>query len=141
MTRLSLIILTCLILMSGLAYAKWERIGDDYAGIVTQYIDLSTIRRNGDLVQMWDLVNFKNIQTRGNISFVSSKGLREYDCPKGRVRVLAVTWLSEQMSTGSVIQSLSNEFIESEHYSSVCRNIPQKGFVTLFGFLPGPSLL
>ena len=55
MTRLLLIAL--LMLSNGPAYAEWVAIGSSDDG-VTAYADPDTIRRKGDLVEMWTLYDY-----------------------------------------------------------------------------------
>ena len=59
----SLIVL--LLLSSGPAYAEWVPVDEhDQAGTTesTSYVDLDTIRRNGDLVKMWVLFDYETRQ-------------------------------------------------------------------------------
>lgn len=70
------LLITLLLLGSGSAYAEWVKLsGDDR---VTSYTDPTTIRRNGNLVRMWDLVNFQTLRPSRNPYF-SIQAVREYD--------------------------------------------------------------
>jgi hypothetical protein len=59
MTRLFLI--TLLVLSSGPAYAEWVAVEKNYLlpGRQTVYVDPVTIRREGNLVTLWQLTDFK----------------------------------------------------------------------------------
>ena len=87
------------------ASAEWTRVDDtdDYI----QYVDRATIRRNGNLVKMWDSRDYKTVQTNVGYSYLSSKGQREYDCKEERTRLLAFLWFSGQMGSGKVVYSNS----------------------------------
>jgi hypothetical protein len=73
MTPRRLFLITLLVLSSSPAYAEWVEIGgNDQIGMTT-YADPGTIRRNGDLVKMWRLNDFKTVQTVEDNSFLSTK--------------------------------------------------------------------
>ena len=108
MTRL--ILITLLVLSSGPAYAEWVAIGySESLGGYTVYVDLDTIRRKGDLVKMWYLLDFETIQTVAGDSFLSSKSQHEYDCTEERDRILALTMFSGNMGSGKVVYSSSDK--------------------------------
>ena len=90
MKRLRLIIL--LFLSSSPAYADWVKVVT--TDNETIYFDSDTIRRKGDLVKMWSLLDYKTIQTVASVSFWSSKTQWEFDCAEERMRQLAYTWFS-----------------------------------------------
>jgi surface-adhesin protein E len=102
-------LITLLLLSSGLAYAEWVAVSSKDLGDVTVYANPDTIRRNGDLVKMWQLSDFTTVQTVEGDSYLSSKAEREYDCAEERTRVLAFTWFSANMGSGNVVYSNSNE--------------------------------
>ena len=102
-------LLTRLLLSSGLAYADWEDVTGNDQGDVTVYANPDTIRRNGDLVKMWQLSDFTTVQTVESDSYLSSKAEREYDCAEECTRVLAFTWFSGDMGGGTAVYSNSNE--------------------------------
>lgn len=106
MIRLLLIIL--LLLSSSPAFAEWVMVSDDSdeAGL-TVYVDPDTIRRNGDLVKSWELLDFKTVQTVAGNSFLSTKAQDEYDCAEERMRNLAITNFSGNMGRGKVFSNKS----------------------------------
>ena len=67
------VLITLLVLTNGPAYGEWVwASSNDQVGL-TIFIDPDTIRRNGDLVKLWQLYDYKTIQTVGGDSFLSSK--------------------------------------------------------------------
>lgn len=103
MTRLLLTTLLS-ILCTGPAYAEWVYVtGDDETGS-TIYVDPDTIRRNGNLVKMWDLRDRKTMEGYGSI-----KSQFEYDCAEDRQRKLASLMLSGHMGRGKVIVNSLDE--------------------------------
>jgi hypothetical protein len=93
------------LLSSGPAQAEWLSVDrNDELGVST-YIDPGTIRRNGNIVKRWEMMDFNTIQTAGNNSFLSVKMQKEYDCADDRFRILAVTEFSGKMGRGNVVYS------------------------------------
>ena len=105
MTRLILMLL--LVLSTAPAYAEWVRVSE--SAEATVYADPGTIRRNGNLVKMWNLYDFETIQTNADSSFLSSNGQGEYDCAEERRRGLAFAWFSGHMGHGKPVYSNSDE--------------------------------
>jgi hypothetical protein len=99
-----------LMLSSGPAFAEWVEVGGSEGKRgYTVYVDPDTVRRNGNLVKMWILYDFKNIQTIAGASILSSKAQTQYDCAGERSRELAFTWFSGNMGNGGVVLSDSDE--------------------------------
>jgi hypothetical protein len=95
-------LITLLVLNTGPAYAEWMAIGSSESlGGYTVYVDPDTIHRNGDLVKLWALTDYKTIQTVADRSFLSSKAQNEFDCADESQRELAVTWFSGNMGNGN----------------------------------------
>ena len=102
------LLITLLMLNSGPVYAEWVLTsGNDDAGL-TVYVDPDTIRRKGNLVKMWQLYDYKTIQTVAGDSLLSIKRYNEYDCTEERTRMLAYTWFSGNMGNGNVVYSTND---------------------------------
>jgi len=97
-------LITLLFLSNFPAYAEWVAVEKDYLlpGLQTVYVDPDTIHREGNLVTMWQLINFKWMQGngRGAHRFLSTKTHKEFDCAEKRLRLLAFTEFSRRMATG-----------------------------------------
>ena len=73
------------------------------------YYDPKTIRRDGDLVTLWQLTDYKWMQGNapfgtfmmGPHRFLSTKTHKEFDCARNRVRLLASSEFSWHMGTGT----------------------------------------
>jgi hypothetical protein len=97
-------LITLLFLSSVPAYAEWVVVEKDYLlpGLQTVYIDPDSIRREGNLVTMWQLIDFKWMQgsARGPTRFLSTKTQKQFDCADRLVRLLAFSEFSRRMGTG-----------------------------------------
>jgi len=103
------LLLTLLVLSSRPVYAGWVLTsGDDEAGL-TVYVDPDSIRRKGNLVKMWQLYDYKTVQTVAGDSLLSIKRYNEFDCTEERTRMLAYTWFSGNMASGKVVYSTPDE--------------------------------
>ena len=105
------LLITLLVLSSGSVHAEWVAVekNNELAGIMTVYVDPDTIRRKGNLVTMWQLYDYKAIQTVAGDSLLSIKRYNEYDCAEERTRMLAYTWFSGNMGSGHVVYSTPDE--------------------------------
>jgi hypothetical protein len=97
------------VLSGGPAYAEWVLTsGDDEVGLKV-YVDPESIRRKGNLAKMWQLYDYKTVQTVAGDSLLSIKRYNEFDCVDARTRMLAYTWFSGNMATGKVVYSTPDE--------------------------------
>jgi hypothetical protein len=110
---------TLLVLNSASVYAEWVAVEKDYLspGLQTVYIDPDSIRREGNFVTVWQLIDFKWMQgsARGPARFMSTKTHKQFDCAGKRVRLLAFTEYSHSMGTGIQVDG----HIDSGHWMSV----------------------
>ena len=95
-----------LLATAGAAGAGWTDVGEN-DGLI-QYVDLATIRRNGNLVKMWYLTDFKTVRTISGKSYLSSKAQSEYNCKEESSRTLALTWFDGKMGRGKVVFAYSD---------------------------------
>ena len=103
------LLLMVLILSSQPVYAEWVlSSGDDEVGLKV-YVDPATLRRNGSLVKMWQLYDYKTVQTVAGDSLLSMKRFNEYDCTEDRTRMLGYTWFSGNMGNGNVVYSTTEQ--------------------------------
>ena len=97
-------LITLLLLSSGSAYAEWVAVEKHYLlpGLQTVYVDPDSIRKEGNLVTIWQFVDFKWMQgsARGPARFLSTKTHKQFDCAKQRLRLLAFTEYSRNKGAG-----------------------------------------
>jgi Surface-adhesin protein E len=95
-------LITLLLLGSGPVYAEWTKVSYGQTGVIV-YVDFAANRRDGNRVKMWELFDYKTIQTQTGDPFMSFERQTEYDCAKEHYRMLAVTSFSGNMATGTVV--------------------------------------
>jgi len=91
------------------AYAEWVALDKDYLspGLQTVYIDPDSIRREGNMVTMWQLIDFKWMQGNAGLGrlgfgphrFLSTKTHKQFDCVEKRLRLLAYMEFLRHMGT------------------------------------------
>jgi len=98
------LLITFLVLSRGPVYAEWVALEKQYQspGQQTVYIESDTIRREGNLVTMVVLVDWKWAQGngRGAHRFLSTMTHKQFDCVGKRLRLLAYTEFLRHMGTG-----------------------------------------
>ena len=72
-------------------YCEWVKVTSGTTG--TQYIDFSTIKRNGKYLRVWDLIDFNNK--------TSQISLTQFDCDEERTMLISLTGYSGSMGTGT----------------------------------------
>lgn len=102
-----LLLFTLLVLSCEPAYAEWVKVGDGDEAGKTVYVDPATIRRDSNLVKMWQFYDYKTVQTVGGVRFLSAKEQWEFDCAEERSRVLALKEFSGNMGSGTVVDTNS----------------------------------
>lgn len=100
------ILLAVLSLTSGQARAEWVALDARYQShpLQTTYIDPGTTRREGHVVALSALIDWKAMQGgRTPTRFYSTKVTKQVDCAQNKVRALAATDYYGNMGTGEVI--------------------------------------
>jgi len=87
------------------ACAHWTRVAShDEADV---YADRSSIVKQGKMVKMWSLFNYRATQRKGEIAFLSHMTREQYDCDKERQRTLYFSMYSNGMGEGRRVYSRS----------------------------------
>jgi surface-adhesin protein E len=92
-------------------YAEWVSVDskvEEGLTVYTVYVDRDTIRRNGDVVKLWVMMDFKTRQIESSPPYLSVKSHREIDCTEERIRLVAVTAFSGNMGSGAILYRYSN---------------------------------
>ena len=112
------VLITLLVLSSGSVHAEWVAVekNNELAGIMTVYVDPDTILRTGNLVKMWQLIDYKTMQGgRSPSRFSSTKIQKQFDCAEERLRLLALTNFWGNMGTGEP----SGAYVEGGNWVAV----------------------
>ena len=100
---MKLLIAALLTVFSTSVLAEWTDVGgnDDQ----TTYADLSTLRKSGNRVKMWNLMDHKVVKTSkaNGMRYLSAVAQMEYDCKEETVNLLALIWYSKNMGAGEVV--------------------------------------
>lgn len=88
------------------AAAEWSYVFSSGDSSKVIYVDYSTIRKTGNLVQMWSLYDFSNIQhSKVGYSYISTLDFDEYNCSNSTSRKLSIVKYSGRMGSGKVVDS------------------------------------
>jgi hypothetical protein len=91
---------------SGAAAAWVEVAGNE---ITVAYADSGTIRRSGNMVRMWHLLDYANARRIEGIKpYLSIKMQDEYDCAQERTRTLSMSLYSGNMGAGEVLGTVTD---------------------------------
>jgi len=93
--------------LSGSAAAGWVEVGGNE--ITVAYADSGTIRRAGDMVKMWHLLDYATARSIEGIKpYLSIKVLDEYDCAQERARTISMSLHSGNMGVGEVLGTVTD---------------------------------
>ena len=98
------ILLLVLSFLCNSVFADWVLLSENE--FATQYIDPSTLKREGKFRRLWELNDYKTRQPEGHHSVRSKK---IYDCQGERWKYLSITAFSEPYGKGSTIYSSDDE--------------------------------
>lgn len=100
------LVITFLMQYVGPVSAAWVALEDQYQShpLQTRYIDPDTLHREGSVVTISALIDWKAMQGgRTPTRFYSTKLTKQFDCGGKRVRTLTATDYYGHMGTGEVI--------------------------------------
>ena len=98
------IALATLILLSAPAAAAWVKV--DAHGGIRFFVDPATLRRAGDVVKVWELVDFRSTQVRPDLKpFRSIRRLAEYDCRDDVSRQVTLSLHAGNMALGEIVHA------------------------------------
>ena len=100
-----LMLVTVLALCAGTAHSEWVEVDDgkDFKS----FIDIESIRRIGNMVQMRELYDFKSEQTAKGRTFLSAKYITEFDCEQVRSRFHEFSLYVGSMGSGRIVDGES----------------------------------
>lgn len=93
--------LLSLVVFSPTSHAKWIDIGDSH--LMTYYVDMANIRRDGNMAKVWTLIDFKSVQSLSNFTYLSTKNQYQVDCKEDISKLLYSVHFKSKMGTGDVV--------------------------------------
>lgn len=94
-----------LLLLSNTAGAEWTRV--EATEELDAYVDLATLHRQGNLVDMLALFDYKSAhQWSDYLLYWSTKTQKEYDCDSERYRTLNSAFHFDRMGAGQSIYTV-----------------------------------
>jgi hypothetical protein len=84
-------------------HAEWVEVVANAERGQTVYVDHETIHRNGDLVEMWTMYDYKTVQRAGKDEYMSRKVQNEFNCAQEVRRMLSVAEFSGNMGKGKIV--------------------------------------
>ena len=104
-----LLLILMLFFISNSVMAEWTALKWSHEdGGLTLYVDDTTIRKEGNIVKMLSLVDFKVVE-KDEVDLYSSRAQNEYDCKEKKIRQLYYSLYSDSMGKGKM------EHANSEH--------------------------
>jgi hypothetical protein len=102
----SAVVAAALTIMSNGAIAAWIDVGATET--VTAYVDTATIQAKGNVVTMWDLLDYKKAQEiPTGKTFRSVRAQTEYSCSNRNSRPLAASAHSDKMARGGTVHAVN----------------------------------
>jgi hypothetical protein len=89
-------------------FTGWRELtvtGSPKTGQIHILYDPSSVRREGDIAQVWELDNFEQPQSNALGNYLSAKSLREYNCNTNETRLVSFTVFSENDGKGNIVTS------------------------------------
>jgi len=119
------IIIACLLASSAAsAFAEWTFVSEvDTASL---YIDIQSIRKDGNLRKVWQLAQYNQLLKDGSMSRLYRQ---EYDCKAERRRIYDVRSYSGPMATGQLIYSTPDD--SPGNWSGIPPNSPVEDFLKI----------
>ena len=120
------LVVLLLLMVSTSVFAEWTEVGgNDDAGLTT-YVDYGTIKRKGNKVKMWSLLDLKTVQEVAGKKYLSVMSRNEYDCEEETSRMLDFYEYSGNMRNGEIVWSSTN--IKKETVSIIPESIDEGNF-------------
>jgi len=92
-------------------FSGWTEVtvtGSPKTGLIHILYDPSSIKREGDIAQVWELDNFEQPQTNALGNYLSAKVLKEYNCKTNELRLVSFSSFSENDGKGNIVNSSSD---------------------------------
>ena len=85
--------------------AEWDYIARAADRSSATYVQGASIRKLGDKVKLWEMLDYEEVRQLGSKEFLSFKSLKEHDCKGKKYRGLSVILYSKNMARGTIVYS------------------------------------
>lgn len=92
-----------LLAASGIVSAKWIKVAETESD--TFYYESSMVRKAGKHMRLWHLIDHSEVNMAARGPYKSSKVQVELECRENRWRVIYLTYHSERMGAGSLLDA------------------------------------
>lgn len=82
---------------------KWVAV--NYNDVSVTYADPATIHKNGNIAEIWALLDFKTVQVIEGAWYISTKAKYKYACMEKQAQMAYFSWHSENMGGGEIVYS------------------------------------
>jgi hypothetical protein len=120
------ILVLLLLMVSTSVFAEWSKLGGSSDKESTVYVDYGTIKKKGNKVKMWSLIDYKTVHEVAGKKYLSVMGRNEYDCEEETSRLLDFHYHSGNMRQGESVLSDTN--LKEEATSIVPESIDETFF-------------
>lgn len=106
MRNMKRLLFVVLMTVCSVSWAEWELcsiigVGEEK---ISRYCDKSTIRKNGAISRIWNIINYSKLQTDSSGDrWMSTKVLMAFNCREETTAVISFTGYSELMGNGKVV--------------------------------------
>jgi len=100
-----IILFLMVILFSSSAAAEWTLVANNGEQGVEIFVNKESIKKDGNLVTIWTLIDYESPQSVGGKNQLSTKSLDEYDCQNEQYRTLNLYWYSGHKEKGKIVYS------------------------------------
>ena len=130
--------LLLLLVVSSNVFAEWTKVGSysrpfGFSGLTiisTGYIDFGTIKKKGNKVTMWSLIDDETAEVSSAIIHY------EYDCKERTIKELQSVWYSGNMGSGDVksedlatserkSRPIDPTTLDDKFFNNACSNVPK----------------
>ena len=120
------LVVLLLLMVSTSVFAEWTEVGGNDDVGITAYADFGTIKRKGNKVKMWSLLDLKTVQEVAGKKYLSVMSRNEYDCEEETSRMLDFYEYSGNMRNGEIVWSSTN--IKKETVSIMPESVDESLF-------------
>jgi hypothetical protein len=114
MEKVHFFVLAALLSITGQCFGQWKYNDSDYIYSFDSYIDYSKIKTEGQYKSIYELRDYKSLQTSSAKPYKSRILKQIIDCKSSRNQLIALYEYSEKMGNGEIVDSIIRPFKDSD---------------------------